>query len=111
MSIPAQTGFNIQATLFLAPEDTPRVLEALKPVYEQTIAEPECLSFQVYQLRDDPGQILLVEDWETPLERYMVERLKVDYMQEFFAIIQPLFTRPQEVKVFDRLGQFHHIEL
>jgi hypothetical protein len=32
-------------------------------------------------------------------------------MQEFFAIIQPLFTRPQEVKVFDRLGQFHHIEL
>jgi hypothetical protein len=95
MSSPAQTGFNIQATLFFAPEDTPRVLEALKPVYEQTIAEPECLSFQVYQLRDDPGQILLVEDWfvyvllpslkqirarilsltlsyrETPLDRYM----------------------------------------
>ncbi|KAL3454849.1 hypothetical protein BJX65DRAFT_261518 [Aspergillus insuetus] len=111
MSTPVQTGFNIQATLFFAPEDIPKVLEALKLVYEKTIAEPECRSFQVYQLRDEPGEILLVEDWETPLDRYMAERLKVDYMQEFFAVIQPLFTRAQEVKVFNRLRPFQHIEL
>ncbi|KAL2812351.1 hypothetical protein BDW59DRAFT_155302 [Aspergillus cavernicola] len=111
MSNPAQIGFNIQATLFFAPEDIQRVFEALKPVYERTIAEPECLSFQVYQLLDDPGQILLVEDWETPLDCYMAERLKVDYMQEFFAIIEPLFIRTQEVKVFNRLRQFHEIKL
>lgn len=58
-----RNGFNIQATLFFAPENIHKVLVALKPVYEKTIAEPECLSFQVYQLLDDPGQILLVEDW------------------------------------------------
>jgi quinol monooxygenase YgiN len=58
-----QIGFNIQATLFFAPEDIQKVLEALKPVYERTIAEPECLSFQVYQPLDDPGQIVLIEDW------------------------------------------------
>jgi quinol monooxygenase YgiN len=63
MSTPVQTGFNIQATLFFAPEDIPKVLEALKSVYEKTIAERECRSFQVYQLRDVPGEILLVEDW------------------------------------------------
>ncbi|OKL57162.1 hypothetical protein UA08_07445 [Talaromyces atroroseus] len=110
MSGAAQHGFNIQATLFFAPENIEKVLEALTPVYERTIAEPECLSFQVYQLHDDPGQILLVEDWETPLDRYMVERLKVDYMQEFFAIIEPLFVKTQEVKVFSRLPQFNKIK-
>lgn len=94
MSNAAEIGFNIQATLFFAPEDIQIVLKALKPVYERTIAEPECLSFQVYQPLDDPGQILLIEDWyarslrhskhfrafisklilsyrETPLDRYM----------------------------------------
>ncbi|KAJ0422893.1 hypothetical protein BJY00DRAFT_310493 [Aspergillus carlsbadensis] len=111
MSNPGQPGFNIQATLFFAPEDTATVLEALKLVYERTIAEPECRSFQVYQMRHEPGEILLVEDWETPLDRYMTERLKVDYMQEFFAIIQPLFIKPQAVKVFDRLREFQHVEL
>lgn len=94
MSNAAQSGFNIQATLFFAPEDIQKVLEALIPVYEKTIAEPECHSFQVYQLLDDPGQIRLVEDWsvevlqskhlfhleliliyrETPLDRYMAVR-------------------------------------
>lgn len=63
MSGAAQNGFNIQATLFFAPESIETVLHALKPVYEKTIAEPECLSFQVYQLLEDPGQIHLVEDW------------------------------------------------
>ena len=58
-----QTGFNIQATLFFAPENVQKFLDAMRPVYEKTKAEPECLSFQVYQSRDDPGQILLVEDW------------------------------------------------
>lgn len=63
MSDTARNSFNIQASLFFAPENIPKVLAALKPVYEKTIAEPKCLSFQVYQLLDDPGQILLVEDW------------------------------------------------
>jgi quinol monooxygenase YgiN len=93
MSGTAQNGFNIQATLFFAPENIEKVFEALKPVYEKTIAEPECLSFQVYQLLEEPGQILLVEDWfvksaslsqsdlkltyisrKTPLEQYMTVR-------------------------------------
>ena len=63
MSNMSQTGFNIQATLFFAPENVPKIFEAMKPAYEKTIAEPECRSFQVYQQRDNPGQILLIEDW------------------------------------------------
>jgi quinol monooxygenase YgiN len=63
MSDTAQNGFNIQASLFFAPENIHKVFAALKPVYEKTTAENDCLSFQVYQSLDDPGQILLVEDW------------------------------------------------
>jgi quinol monooxygenase YgiN len=76
MSITVQTGFNIQATLFFAPEDIPKVLEALKLVYDKSIAEPECRSFQVYQLGDDPGQKLLVEDWyvQVPVKVFKYHR-------------------------------------
>ncbi|KAJ5872611.1 uncharacterized protein N7529_004964 [Penicillium soppii] len=111
MSDTAQNGFNIQASLFFAPENIHKVFAALKPVYEKTTAENDCLSFQVYQSLDDPGQILLVEDWKTSLDDYMAERLKTDYMREFFAIIEPLFVKTREVKVFSRLPQFHNMKM
>jgi quinol monooxygenase YgiN len=63
MDCTAQSGFHIQVSLFIAPENLEKFFEAFRPIYDKTIAEPECISLDVFQSPDDPGHILLSETW------------------------------------------------
>lgn len=59
----AKNGFHIQVSLFIAPENVQKFFTAFKPVYDKTIAEPQCISLNVFQSPDDPSHILLSETW------------------------------------------------
>jgi quinol monooxygenase YgiN len=63
MDYTVKTGFHIQVSLFIAPEKLETFFAAFKPVYDKTIAEPECIALDVFQPPDDPGHILLAETW------------------------------------------------
>ena len=66
MAPSTRNGFNIQISLFIAPENVPKFFDLFQPVYESTVAEPECVFFEAYQSREDPGHIRLVESWFVP---------------------------------------------
>jgi hypothetical protein len=38
------------------------------------------------------------------------ERVKRDYVQEYFKLVDPLLTRPREFKVFNRLEGFYRVK-
>lgn len=56
-------GFSLHVTVYIAPEDVPKFMEAYKPVFDMVIGEPECVFFEVYQSPEDPGTISWVENW------------------------------------------------
>jgi len=63
MALTNKRGLSVHISLFIAPENVPKFFEAFKPVFEKTVAEPECLFIEAYQASDDPGHIRLVENW------------------------------------------------
>ena len=56
-------SISLQVTIHIDPSDVDRFLEAFKPVYEKTIAEPECTFFELYQDPQSPGTLSWVENW------------------------------------------------
>lgn len=56
-------GISLQVTIWLSPENVPKFFEALLPVYEKVIAEPECTFFEYYEDPAEPGKISWVENW------------------------------------------------
>lgn len=56
-------GLNAQATVTIKEEDVDAFLKELRIIFEKVTAEPECLSFEVYQSMENPGVIHLVETW------------------------------------------------
>lgn len=56
-------GLNAQATATVKPDDVGAFLKELRPIFEKVTAEPECISFEVYQSTENPGVIHLVENW------------------------------------------------
>ena len=56
-------GISLQVTIWISPENVPKFFEALLPVYEKVIAEPECTFFEYYEDPAEPGKISWVENW------------------------------------------------
>ena len=56
-------GVSLHVTVYIAPENVETFFKYFTPVYDKVIAEPECVFFEVYQSREDPGTISFVEDW------------------------------------------------
>jgi hypothetical protein len=56
-------GISLQVTIWIGPENVPKFFEALLPVYEKVIAEPECTFFEYYEDPAEPGKISWVENW------------------------------------------------
>jgi hypothetical protein len=69
-SITAFQGVSIQNTAYVAPENVTKYLEAAKWLFDQVIAEPDIVFFEVYQSPEDPGRISWIEDWYVICGRY-----------------------------------------
>ncbi|PWY76257.1 hypothetical protein BO70DRAFT_398124 [Aspergillus heteromorphus CBS 117.55] len=99
MAFNPRPGFTIQVSLFIAPENMEKFHAAFQPMYEKTIAEPQCVFSEACQSAKDPGKFC----FDGVLERAMR-----DYIKEYAATVEPLFARPREFKLLHRLEGFHH---
>ncbi|KAL4786805.1 glycoside hydrolase superfamily [Aspergillus varians] len=104
MAAPSPPSISLHITLFIAEENVEKFFEAFRPVYEKVIAEPECTFFELYQSQSDPGEISLVENWSASVEWLMGVQIKKDYYLPFFEATEPMFVKPREAKVVNRVG-------
>ncbi|UNI20500.1 hypothetical protein JDV02_006580 [Purpureocillium takamizusanense] len=106
MTLTTKRGLSVHISLFIAPENVSRFFEAFKPVYEKTLAEPECLFIEAYLASDDPGHIRLVENWDASVE-FLKARSGREEFKDYFAFIETLFVKPRRIEVFNRLDGFY----
>ncbi|KAI0400636.1 hypothetical protein F4802DRAFT_601793 [Xylaria palmicola] len=95
-------GLSLHVTVYIAPENIDRFFAAFKPVYDKVTAEPECIFFEVYT--SPSGAITWVEDWSKSSKWFLENQMNKDYYKEYLAITEPMFTKPREVKIFERCG-------
>jgi quinol monooxygenase YgiN len=55
---------SLHVKFYIDPTKVDEFLDALKPAYDAVIAEPECKSFEIYTLPEEPGVIKFVENWQ-----------------------------------------------
>lgn len=60
-------GISMHVQVTIAPENVPRYLELMKPVFDAVVAEPECTFFEVYHDPAKPGVLKWVENWTKPV--------------------------------------------
>ncbi|GAM33747.1 hypothetical protein TCE0_013r00874 [Talaromyces pinophilus] len=97
-------GISLQVTIWISPENVPKFFEALLPVYEKVIAEPECTFFEYYEDPAEPGKISWVENWSKSAEWLLQNQIPKEYYKEYFAITEPMFLKPREFKILKRVG-------
>ena len=61
-------GISLHVTIVVAPENTDKFLEHMKPCFDAVTAEPECMSFQVFHDPEQPGYFRFVENWSKDKE-------------------------------------------
>ncbi|EED12005.1 hypothetical protein TSTA_000770 [Talaromyces stipitatus ATCC 10500] len=97
-------SISLQVTVWISPGNVPKFFEALRPVYEKVIAEPECTFFEYYEDPEEPGRISWVENWSQSKEWLLQNQMPKEYYHEYFAITEPMFIKPREFKVLRRVG-------
>ncbi|KAI8665327.1 ABM domain-containing protein [Fusarium sp. Ph1] len=83
-------GISLHVTVYVDPENVSKFLEHFKPVYDKS---PE-----------DPGTLHWVENWNQTTDWLLNVQIPKDYYKEYFAATEPMFVKPREFKVYNRLG-------
>ncbi|KAF1954591.1 hypothetical protein CC80DRAFT_493718 [Byssothecium circinans] len=107
MSTPTSTStssFSLHVTYYINPAKADDFLAALRPAYEGVIAEPECIFFEVYTSRNEPGTFKLVENWNATEEWMMNVQLKKDYYKPYLAAIESMQVKPREFEILTRMA-------
>ncbi|KAL5360382.1 hypothetical protein BJX96DRAFT_175241 [Aspergillus floccosus] len=99
-------NLSLHMTVYINPENLEKFWAAFKPVYDNVSAEPECTFFEVYQSPEDPGTISWVENWSKPIEWLLEVQAKKPYYEKYSAITTPMYLKPREVKVLNRVGAY-----
>ncbi|KAF2684716.1 hypothetical protein K458DRAFT_250015, partial [Lentithecium fluviatile CBS 122367] len=67
--------------------------------------ERECLLFDVFESKEEPGLIRLVEVWEGDREWFENVQMKKPYYSLLWEKSQPLWTEPVKLEYFERAGE------
>ncbi|KAH7080183.1 hypothetical protein BKA63DRAFT_562889 [Paraphoma chrysanthemicola] len=100
---PKLSSFSAHVHITVAPADVPAFLEALKPVYEAVIAEPENVFFQVYQHPQQPGAFRFVENWDMSVEDFIKIQINKEYYKPYVAITEPMWIKPRTIEIWERM--------
>ncbi|KAL3476591.1 hypothetical protein BJX99DRAFT_258342 [Aspergillus californicus] len=101
----SHTGVSLQVTVYLNEKDVPTFLDALENVWDQILDEDKCTLFEVYQSIEDKGQILMLKNWDASRDWVTEVAMRRPYLDEYHDITEPLFIRPKQVVIQDRLGE------
>ncbi|KAF2805949.1 uncharacterized protein BDZ99DRAFT_466255 [Mytilinidion resinicola] len=83
------------------PSNVPAFLEALRPVYDGVSSTPECTFVQLLQSPSSPGEFKIVETWNATMEWLQSVQLKKPYYAILAEKVTPLYTKPQEIEVWE----------
>ncbi|KAF4629857.1 hypothetical protein G7Y89_g8293 [Cudoniella acicularis] len=103
LSLPCAQGLSLHVTVTVAPENVQQFLAHLQPAFEVVAAEPECTFFEVYTSSDQPGVIRWVEGWSKDRQWLLQVQFQKDYYKPYIAATEPLFIKPREFQIFDKL--------
>lgn len=56
-------SISLHVQIKIDPKNVPAFFEAMKPVFDKVVAEPNLTFFEIYQSIEDPGTISWVENW------------------------------------------------
>ncbi|KAF2189254.1 hypothetical protein K469DRAFT_683683 [Zopfia rhizophila CBS 207.26] len=96
-------SLSLHVKITMAPENAKAFLEALNPVYDAVVAEPENTFFEVYQSAEEPGVFKFVENWNATREWMVNVQLKKDYYKPYLEATKPMFIKPREIEMWDRM--------
>ncbi|KAL5337997.1 hypothetical protein BJX70DRAFT_388875 [Aspergillus crustosus] len=88
------TGISLQVTVYLAEEDIDTFFNALGSVFNQIASDPYCTIFE----------ILMLTNWSSTREWLVDVGMRRPYLDEYHAIVEPLFLRPKDIRILDRKG-------
>ncbi|MCJ1279104.1 hypothetical protein MMC21_006928 [Puttea exsequens] len=97
-------GLSLHVDITVAPENVAAFLEAFRPTYELVVKEPECTYFELFHEADDPGHFRIVENWSKSKEWFFAEQLSKPYYKPYEKIMESLWIKPREFRVFERLA-------
>ncbi|KAL4899466.1 hypothetical protein BDW74DRAFT_163477 [Aspergillus multicolor] len=96
-------SISIHITVYIRDEKIPAFLDALRLTFDKVTQEPECTLFQIYQSPQNPGEISWVEHWSASLEYLTNVILKKDYMIQALEVTEPMYAKPREAKILQRI--------
>jgi hypothetical protein len=82
---------SIHVSITVAPENVEKFLDALKPVYDAVVAEPNCTLFQVFHKAEEPGVFRFVENWNATVD-WLVNVLHIPPSEPFPRYSQPVHS-------------------
>ncbi|KAF1993400.1 hypothetical protein P154DRAFT_527776 [Amniculicola lignicola CBS 123094] len=98
-------SISLHVKVTVAPENREIFLAEFKKVYDLVVLEPECTFFELYENKDEPGAFKWVENWNATREWLMSVQIPKDYYKPYFAATEPLFIKPRDFEVWDRLEE------
>ena len=84
----------LSVKIFIAPESVPEFFTHFKTIYDDVLAEPECLFFSVGTSPSEPGLIAWTEGWSKDVDWFMNVQLKKDYYKPYFEATEKMFLKP-----------------
>ncbi|KAJ5226352.1 hypothetical protein N7468_007577 [Penicillium chermesinum] len=84
-------GFSLHQKIYINSKDVDKFFKYFKPTHDAIIKEPECRFLEVYQDPKEPGTI----SWD---------QMTKDYYKDYLAATEPMFIKPREFKIFNRVG-------
>ncbi|KAJ5523851.1 hypothetical protein N7494_010501 [Penicillium frequentans] len=98
------SSFSLHIKIYIDPSNVGKFLEHFKPVYDAVVKEPECRFFELYQDPANPGTLTWVENWNATTQWFMENQMTKAYYEPYLAATEPMFVKPREFKIYNRLA-------
>jgi len=102
-------GVTHVGTIHIDPTNVDEFLEAFRACWVQVCREPECIYFDVFHSKTEPGRFHFVEIWNKDNDWFMEVQIKKDYYKPYWDITRPLWEA-RDLHTYDRLSGFNFVD-
>lgn len=89
----------IAAKIYIKPDKISEFTEMFKGMTENTLKEPGCTGYQLYQNPYEPTSFLVYESYKN--QEAIDAHFAADYFKDFGAKVQPLTSKATEISIID----------
>ncbi|KPI36649.1 uncharacterized protein AB675_10083 [Cyphellophora attinorum] len=91
------------------PANIDKFLQAFRACWLEVCKEPECIYFEVFHSKTEPGRFQFVEVWNKDNDWFMEVQIKKDYYKPYWDITRPLWV-DRDLHEYDRLSGFNFVD-